>query len=86
MFNNFGHIPFFFNDREDSESGESFDETISHPRQCFHCKSTGPLLTDLQKHFKFKKFRKDVHCPKCGSGSFAVTQDIWNTYYGHLPK
>ena len=82
MFNNFGHVPFF------SMTGKilSQGKTISHPRQCFHCKSTGSLFSDLQKHFKFKKFRKDVHCQKCGSGSFTVAQDIWDTYYGHLPK
>ena len=50
--------------------------------KCYYCEATENLKTELEeKHLKPSKFRKNVHCVKCGDGSFDVTLEIWNQHY-----
>ena len=51
------------------------------PIKCFYCDATENLKTELEKHLKPSKFRENVHCVKCGDGSFDVTLEIWNQHY-----
>ena len=48
--------------------------------KCFYCEATQNLKTELEKHLKATKFRRNVHCGRCGGGSFDSIEDIWNAH------
>ena len=49
--------------------------------KCFYCEATQNLKTELEKHLKPNKFRRNVHRERCGNGSVDITEDIWNAHY-----
>jgi len=54
------------------------------PIKCFWCSSTDNLMTHMEKHLKGKFNRKNVHCTKCGDGSFSITPELWNAHYANI--
>ena len=70
----------------DCSMEDSHEEEMAgpFPIKCFWCSSTDNLMTHMEKHLKGKFNRKNVHCTKCGDGSFSITPELWNAHYANI--
>jgi len=67
--------------QEQTQAAPEHFKSVRWPMKCFYCEATQNLKTELEKHLKPNKFRRNVHCEKSGNGSVDITEDIWNAHY-----